>query len=115
MRSGPNRWGGTRANAGRPASGPIPSEPHKRRAPLTPQHPVHVTARLAPIARASRARATRASRGAHGASHRHALNLALRHALRRSLARDDFRIIALVVRARRIELVVEADSAPALA
>jgi hypothetical protein len=40
---------------------------------------------------------------------------AIRRALRRSLARADFRIISLVVRACRIEALVEADSAFALA
>ncbi len=93
-------WGGARANAGRPVRGPIPSEPHKRRPLLSPRHAVHVTARViaaaAPLSR----------RVAYAA---------IRRALRRSLARGDFRIISIVVRARRIEALVEADSALALA
>jgi len=118
MRSGSNRWGGARADAGRPASGPIASEPHKQRPPLSPQHPVHVIARLAAKAHGrSSARARSARRGATSASTggRRELLTALRRALRRSLARGDFRIVALVVRKRRLELVVEADSALALA
>jgi hypothetical protein len=93
-------WGGARANAGRPARGPIPSEPHKRRAPLSPRHAVHVTARVVPAA------APLSRRVAYAA---------IRRALRRTLARDDFRIVSIVIRARRIEAVVEADSALALA
>lgn len=97
MGSGPNRWGGARANAGRPASGPIASEPHRQRPALSPRHPVHVIARVARPWRRGEAYPT------------------IRRALRRSLARGDFRIVALVVRTRRLELVVEADSALALA
>lgn len=93
-------WGGARANAGRPARDRIASEPHQRRPPLSPRHAVHVTARVlagaAPLVR----------RTAYAALHR---------AVRRSLGRADFRIVALVVRARRIEALVEADSALALA
>jgi hypothetical protein len=43
------------------------------------------------------------------------LHAALRGALQRSLARGDFRIIAYVVRGARLELIVEADNARALA
>jgi hypothetical protein len=101
MRSGPiSTWGGARANAGRPVRGPIPSEPHKRRPPLSPRHAVHVTARViaaaAPLSR----------RLAYAA---------IRRAVARSLARADFRIVSIVVRARRVEAIVEADSALALA
>jgi hypothetical protein len=67
---------------------------------LSPRHAVHVTARVVP--------------GAAPLSRRLAY-AAVRRALRRSLARDDFRIISLVIRARRIEALVEADSALALA
>src|SRR6185436_13809746 len=45
-------WGGARPNAGRPAHGPVPSEPHKRRPVLSPHHPVRVTARIAGALRA---------------------------------------------------------------
>lgn len=101
MRSGrTSTWGGARANAGRPVRGPIASEPHKRRPALSPRHAVHVTARVVPAA------APLSRRVAYAA---------IRRALRRSLARADFRIVSIVVRARRIEALVEADSALALA
>jgi hypothetical protein len=101
MRSGrTSTWGGARANAGRPVRGPIPSEPHKRRPPLSPRHAVHVTARVVAAA------APLSRRVAYAA---------IRRAVARSLARADFRIISIVVRARRIEAIVEADSALALA
>lgn len=99
-RSSRTGWGGARADAGRPARGPIASEPHKRRAPLSPRHAVHVTARVVPAA------APLSRRVAYAA---------IRRAVHRSLARDDFRIISITIRARRIEAVVEADSARALA
>jgi hypothetical protein len=97
MRSASNRWGGARANAGRPASGPIASEPHKPRPALSPRHPVHV------IARVVRPWSLRDARRA------------LAKGLRRAAARADFRVVAFVVRKHRLELVVEADSAHALA
>ena len=93
-------WGGARANAGRPARGPIASEPHKRRPALAPHQPVHVTARVV------RAAAPLRRRDAYAA---------VRRALRRSLGRADFRIISLVIRTHRVEALVEADSAVALA
>ncbi len=40
-------WGGARVGAGRPARGPVPSEPHKTRPALAARHPVHVIARFA--------------------------------------------------------------------
>ncbi|HEY1553615.1 MAG TPA: hypothetical protein VGF94_02215, partial [Kofleriaceae bacterium] len=92
-------WGGARPGSGRRASGPIASEPHRVRPPVSPHHAVHVTARVVAAARARR-----------GAAYR-----ALRRALVVSLARPDFRVISLAVRARRIELVVEADDRIALA
>jgi hypothetical protein len=100
MRTGSKRWGGARANAGRPARGPIASEPHKRRPPLLPHQPVHVIARVVPRARPLRRRT------AYAAIHR---------ALRRSLGRSNFRIVALVIRNHRVEALIEADSALALA
>src|SRR4051812_41375859 len=39
-----NTWGGPRPGAGRPASGPRSSAPHKPRPALAARHPVHVTA-----------------------------------------------------------------------
>ncbi len=100
MRSGSKRWGGARANAGRPVRGPIASEPHKRRPLLARHQPVHVTARVV------RAAAPLRRRDAYAA---------IRRALRRSLGRGDFRIISLLVRRHRIDALVEADSALSLA
>ena len=91
-------WGGARANAGRPAKGPVPSEAHARRPRFAARHPVHVTARLALLALP------------RGLIHR-----ALRRALGLSLARADFRIVHLAVHARRLELVVEAQDMATLA
>lgn len=100
MRSGGNHWGGARANAGRPARGPIASEPHKRRPALAPHQPIHVIARVVRAATPLRRRAAYA---------------AVDRALRRSLGRGDFRIVSLVIRRHRIEALVEADSSVALA
>jgi REP element-mobilizing transposase RayT len=100
MRSASKHWGGARANAGRPARGPIASEPHQRRPPLAAHQPVHV------IVRVVRATTPLRRRDAYAA---------VRRALRRSLARADFRIISLVIRTRRIEALVEAESATSLA
>ena len=93
-------WGGARAGAGRPARGPIASEPHRTRPPVSAHFPVHVTARVVPAA---------------AGLHRGRTYRAIRRALIVSLARTDFRIVELAVRARSIELVVEADDRLALA
>ena len=61
---------------------------------------MHVTARVVPAA---------------AGLHRRRAYRAIRRALLVSLARDDFRIVELAVRARSIELVVEADDRLALA
>ena len=93
-------WGGARANAGRPARGPRPSEPHKARPELSARHPVQITARVVPaVGRLGRRSAYRA----------------IRRAIRTSLGRADFRIVELGVCATRLELVVEADDKLALA
>lgn len=94
------KWGGARAGAGRPAKGPIPSEPHKTRPVLAARYPVHVTSRVTQAVRGVRKRHT---------------YVALRRALERSLARDDFRIVHVAVLPTRVELVVEADDKLALA
>lgn len=93
-------WGGARTGAGRPARGPIASEPHRARPPVSAHFPVHVTARVVPAA---------------AGLHRGRAYRAIRRALIVSLARADFRIVELAVRARSIELVVEADDRLALA
>ena len=93
-------WGGARRGAGRPARGPIASEPHKTRPELAARHPVHVIARVDRRLGSLRARRTYA---------------ALRRAVHLSLARSDFRIVRLALRRSRVELVVEADDKRALA
>lgn len=92
--------GGARPGAGRPARGPIASEPHKPRPILAARHPVQITARVVPAVRQLRRRRS------YGA---------IRRAIRTSLARTDFRIIELEIRASRLELIVEADDKAALA
>jgi REP element-mobilizing transposase RayT len=93
-------WGGARAGAGRPAKGPIPSEPHKPRPHLAAHHPVHVTSRL------ERTLSTLQTRRTY---------VALRRATHLSLGRTDFRIVHLAVLPHRVELIVEADNKAALA
>ncbi|MBV8762499.1 MAG: hypothetical protein JO257_34765 [Deltaproteobacteria bacterium] len=116
------QWGGARANAGRPARGPIASQPHRRRPELTPTHPVLVVARTLPRLRgrtnapgATRTNAGSTRTNAPGSTRGRAAWAAVTYAFTRSLARADFRIIAFTVHARRVVLVVEADSALALA
>jgi hypothetical protein len=94
-------WGGAREGAGRPARGPVPSEPHKTRPHLSPRHPVHVTARM--LASTRRALANRT------------LYRLLDRALALSLGRASFRIVHLAVVRSRLELIVEADDQVALA
>jgi REP element-mobilizing transposase RayT len=94
------RWGGARAGAGRPAKGPIPSEPHKRRPHLAARHPVHITSRLERALSALQTRRTYA---------------ALKRATQLTLARDDFRIVHIAVLPHRVELIIEADNKTALA
>lgn len=93
-------WGGAREGAGRPARGPIASEPHKTRPALAARHPVHVRARIVPAA---------------GSLRRRSAYAALRRAVSLSLARTDFRIVRLALSASRIDLLVEADDRLALA
>jgi len=93
-------WGGARANAGRPAKGPHPSEPHKARPELSAHHPVHVIARVIPTV---------------GTLRRRDAYRALRCALATSLGHADFRVVHLALHRTRLELVVEADDKVALA
>ena len=93
-------WGGARVGAGRPARHAIASEPHKTRPAISPRHPVHVIARVVASVRSLR-----------GYEARGALN----HALARSLARANFRIVQLAIHGKRLELVVEATDRVALA
>lgn len=128
-------WGGAREGAGRPAKGPVPSEPHTTRPQLAARHPVHVVARLAKLKRSPAPRLAR--RGSSPAPHlarratsqaprpaqlvgssaltHRVLRRALERAIAVSLARSDFRIVHLAVLRTRIELLVEADDKTALA
>lgn len=92
--------GGARAGAGRPARGPIASEPHQTRPTLSARHPVRITARVV---------------RAVGELRRRRAYQAIRRAVHTALGRTDFRIIDLELRAARIELIVEADHRIALA
>jgi len=92
--------GGARPGAGRPRSGPRPSEPHKRRPALARRHPVEIIARVVP---------------AVGGLRRRRAYRAIRRAVRTSLGRIDFRIVDLEVRRAVVVLIVEADHAEALA
>lgn len=100
MREARSRWGGARAGAGRPARGPIASEPHKTRPALSPRHPVHVRSRVTQTIQRLPTRL---------------VYRALRRAIDRSLARDTFRIVHMKLMSSRLELVVEADDKTALA
>ncbi|MBA3453579.1 MAG: hypothetical protein H0T42_10855 [Deltaproteobacteria bacterium] len=93
-------WGGARRGAGRPRTRAIASEPHRVRPVLVARHPVHVITRVLPAARSLRRRDA---------------YRAIRRAVQTSLARADFRIVCLTVRAARLELLVEADDKIALA
>ena len=93
-------WGGKREGAGRKRTRTIASEPHRVRPALAARHPVHVITRVLPDARPLRRRDT---------------YRAIRRAVETSLARTDFRIVRLTVRAARLELLVEADDKVALA
>ncbi len=94
------RWGGARSGAGRPRAHAIASEPHKVRPVLAARHPVHVVTRVLPAARPLGRRET---------------TRAIQAALQVSLARTNFRIVRMTVRASRLELLVEADNKTALA
>lgn len=102
MAVGSSSWGGARRGAGRPARGPIASEPHQTRPELGPLRPIHIRARL------TRGLASVATRRAYQA---------LRRAVALSLARSDFKIVQLAWRSRGrcVELVVEATDKHALA
>ncbi len=91
-------WGGTRIGAGRPKSGARASERHQTRPVLAARHPVRITLRT--VLRGLRRRAA---------------YRAIRRATATSLARSDFRIVQLVARDARLELIVEADDKHALA
>jgi hypothetical protein len=98
MSSRPSRWGGRRTGAGRPKRRAIASERHVLRPDVSATFPVRVSCRItAPVSSGAR------------------LTDALELARRGSLARTDFRILALRAQAHRIELVVQAHDKVALA
>ena len=92
--------GGARVGAGRPARGPIASEPHQIRPTLSARHPVRITARV--VRAVGKLRQRRAYQ-------------AIRRAVHTALGRTDFRIVDLEIHAARLELIVEADDRIALA
>ncbi len=93
-------WGGKRADAGRPARGPRPSEKHKERAAIDERHPLHVTLRVVK---------------AVGSLRRTLAYHAFRLALATALAHDDFRIVHISLQRTHVHLIVEAKSKVALA
>src|SRR5688572_23872905 len=83
-------WGGKRTNAGRPASGPRPSQPHKRRPEHDAAHPVHVTLRLERDL---------------GTLRRWPLYHACRRALATVLGRDEFRVIDISLQRGHLHMI----------
>jgi REP element-mobilizing transposase RayT len=94
------QWGGKRKGAGRKARGPRASEKHRKRPWLDRHHPVHVTVRV--VERVGRMR------------RRHAYQ-AVRRALWAVFERQDFHVCQMSIQGNHIHLIVEADSAQALA
>lgn len=96
----PPTWGGARKGAGRPKLPRRTTEPHRRRLPLSPRHPVHVVQRTVPlIGRLRRRRAYHA----------------IRHAIIRVLRRHDFRVVHVSIQHSHLHFLVEADDERALA
>jgi REP element-mobilizing transposase RayT len=96
----PNRHGGARRGAGRPAKGPRPSEHHKTRAFLAARCPVHVTIRVARDVASLRTRA---------------MYRAIRWATLTAARRDDFRVIHASIQRTHVHLLVEAHDRMSLA
>lgn len=96
------RHGGKRRGAGRPAKGPRPSQPHKRRTRFRPTEPVHVTLRVADHVQSLRRRdlyqALRSASFVVGMKQQHR-----------------FRIIQISIQDDHVHLICEADDATALA
>ncbi|MBA2543281.1 MAG: transposase, partial [Deltaproteobacteria bacterium] len=91
--------GGKRKGAGRPPKGPRSSEPHKRRPPHDPRHPVHVTLRVVP---------------GLGSLRKRDKYLAIREATIAVIPHDGFRIVHFSVQSNHIHLVAEATGKAAL-
>ena len=92
--------GGARRDAGRKQVNARKSEPHRERAYLSPNHPVHVTVRV-----------TRDV----GRLRRRTCYHALRRALQTVLDRADFRVVHLSIQSTHVHFLVEADTSAALA
>jgi REP element-mobilizing transposase RayT len=86
--------------AGRPKKGKYASERHKVRPTLTGREPVLITTRL---------------RRGNASLRRGKIYEAIRRALRKAIARSDFRIVHLSIQSNHVHLVVEADDKMALA
>ena len=89
----PKRHGGARANAGRKAKGPRPSEPHRTRPFLAASCPVHVTIRVARDVCSLRTRA---------------MYRAIRWATLTAARLERFRIVHASIQRTHIHLIVEA-------
>jgi REP element-mobilizing transposase RayT len=86
--------------AGRPKQGKYASERHKTRPALTGRDPVLVTARI---------------RRGSASLRRRKIYEAIRRALRKTIARSDFRAVHLSIQSNHLHLLVEADAKMALA
>jgi len=89
------RWGGTRAGAGR-RPGPQSRDPHRRRVPLAPRYPCHVTLKIKkglPSLRSGR------------------LVNELERSWREACDRRRFRLIHYSVQSDHVHMIVEASSA----
>ena len=93
-------WGGHRDGAGRKQVNERKSQPHRTRPPIRPSYAVHVSLRIA--AELMRLRRRAAYQIVH-------------HAMRVVLRRSDFWIVHASIQANHLHLLVEANSAMALA
>ena len=91
--------GGARPGAGRPPKGDVAGEPHRRRPPHYPAHPVHVIVKVA--------------RGLPSLRDREVVD-GLREATFIALRREDFRIVRLIATTDTLELLIEADTRHAI-
>ena len=89
------RHGGRRRGAGRKSKSVRPRVPHRRRPPINPRYPQHVTLRVLDcVGRLRRREAYRA----------------VREALRVVLPRSDFRIVHLSIQGTHLHLICEASN-----
>jgi REP-associated tyrosine transposase len=95
----PPTWGGKRTGAGRPRSGTRRDPLHRTRPSVNRHKPHHIVLRV---------------RRAVGRLRREPIFHAIRIAMRRSLARSDFRIVHISIQHNHIHLLVEAETRLAL-